>query len=232
MKGVGNLKKWIVLLITIALMALTLTACGGGAKEASAPADQSAAQQKDDSSSNPLDKLMANAKGATELSFDMVMTVGGDNPVNSTSKMYISGKKSRMEMDAMGAKMITIIDAAGDVYLYDPVNNTAMKTAAPQQEVEAPNAWAEKDSAKMEVVGDEKVDDIDCLVVTSTDGEVETKMWLRKDIGMPVRVEVPAQKVVIEYKNFNIGAQDPALFEIPADATVMDLPAMPQAPTP
>jgi len=223
------LKKWIVLLITIALLALTLTACGGGGeKETSAPTDQPAAQQQADSSSDPLEKLMANAKGAAELSFDMVMTVGGDNPMNSTSKMYISGKKSRMEMDAMGAKMITIIDAAGDVYLYDPVNNTAMKTTAPQQEVEAPNAWAEKDSAKMKVVGDEKVDGVDCLVVTSIDEELETKMWLRKDIGMPVRVEVPAQNAVIEYKNFNIGAQDPKLFEIPADAMITELPAMPQ----
>ena len=88
--------------MTIALLALTLTACGGGGeKETSAPADQPAAQQqKEDSSSDPLEKLMANAKGTTELSFDMIMTANGDNPMSSTTKMYISGEKSRMEMDA------------------------------------------------------------------------------------------------------------------------------------
>ena len=224
------MKKWIVLLMTIALLALTLTACGGGGeKETSAPADQPAAQQqKEDSSSDPLEKLMANAKGTTELSFDMIMTANGDNPMSSTTKMYISGEKSRMEMDAMGAKMITIVDAAGDVYLYDPASKTAMKSNVPQQEVDAPNAWADNVSDKIEVVGEEKMDGFDCLVVTSIDEELETKMWLRKDIGMPVRVEVPDQNVVIEYKNFEIGAQDPKLFEIPAGTTVTELPAMPQ----
>ncbi len=226
-----EMKRFTVLLITTALLMLTLAACGGGeTKETSAPADQPAAQQQETSSSGPLADLMKNAQLATEYSFETVMTAGGDNPFSSTSKMYISGDKSRIEMDTAGTKMITIIDEAGDVYIYDPNSKTAMKTAAAtaqDETTEAPNTWAEEDAANLEVTGEEKVDGVDCLVVQNTEEGIVTKMWLRKDIGLPARIEVPEQNVVMEYKNYDIGKQDPALFKLPADAVITELPTMP-----
>jgi len=67
------------------------------------------------------------------------------------------------------------------------------------------------------------------VVVTSNEDDNLTKMWLRKDIGMPVRVEQTTSEgpIVIEYKNYQIGPQDDSLFEIPAGVDITTLPSSP-----
>lgn len=216
------------MILLTALLALTLAACGGGNKETSAPApaDQPAPQQseKADSSGGPLDELMKNAQQAKEMSFEMVMTLKQDEEMTTTSKMFISGDNMRIESESMGIQAITIIDENDDTYVYMPDSNTAMKSSAFEDETtEVPYAWAEE-NVDMNVLGEEKMDGYDCLVVSSNEEGVETKMWLRKDIGMPVRVEIPSEGLVIEYKNYDIGPQDAGLFKLPAGVQITELP--------
>ena len=123
--------------------------------------------------------------------------------------------------------MITIVDAERNVYIYDPANNNAMKMPASEEDLGSPSDWAEGTS-DLGVVGEEKLDGLECLVVKGVSDGMESQIWVRKDIGMPVRVEIAEKQAIIEYKNYKIGTQDPALFEIPADTTITELPSAPQ----
>jgi len=182
-----------------------------------------------------LSKLMKSAAGVKEMSFDTVMTMTGkDGSITSNGKMYISNSKVRMEMQQMGMKMITIMKSPSEIYLYNPDTKSAMKLSAPQSKTEVPNAWAKEsgDTTGYKIIGSENKDGFDCHVVQYNDPantSSTSKMWVRKDIGMPVRVEStsPDGNLVMEYKNYNLGAQDASLFDLPAGTQITAMPALP-----
>ncbi|MGI6467486.1 MAG: outer membrane lipoprotein carrier protein LolA [Syntrophomonadaceae bacterium] len=223
------MKKWIVALLVLTLMLGSLAGCSSKTEEPGTPAASQTppAQQAAD---DPLKDLMESARQVNQMSFDIVMSSGNASSFSTQGKMYISGEKMRMEMEAMGMKMITITTAQEEVYMYNPDTNTAIKMTAPQEPVELPNEWvADSDAPNWKIVGEEKKDGYDCVVVTSNEDDNLTKMWLRKDIGMPVRVEQTTSEgpIVIEYKNYQIGPQDDSLFEIPAGVDITTLPSSP-----
>jgi hypothetical protein len=168
------------------------------------------------------------------LSFEVTSTTGEQGKgVSSTGKYYMSGKKIRIEAEAEGMKMVSIVNANGEMWMYNPADKTAMKLSAPQQDQsKLPTEWTKEDLSAMKIVGSEKKDGFDCVIVTVNENGTTSKMWLRKDIGMPVRIEsaTPEGPVVIEYKNYNLDKQPDSLFEIPADAQVMSMPQVPPAP--
>lgn len=228
------MKRWIVIVMVVALMLGSMTGCASKKPEDSTPAATNTPQTQ--SGDSRLDNLMKTAAQANQMSFDMVMTMSDAGAaINTTGKMYVSDKKVRMEMEAMGMKMITITNAQGESYLYNPAEKTAMKMNVPQDSADLPNAWVKEnsDTSGMKIVGEEKKDGFDCLVVTTTQEGETAKMWLRKDIGMPVRVEQNTSQgtVVVEYKNYQIGAQPDSLFEIPAGTAVKTMPVMPDVKT-
>lgn len=228
------MKRWIVAALVLTLMLSSLAGCAGNKEEGTPAASQTPPAQQQQNVDNRLSDLMKSASQAKHMSFDMVMTISGQGQsLNTSGKMYISDEKVRMEMETMGMKMITITNAQGEVYMYNPDAKTAMKITSPQNAAELPNEWADEsgDISKFNVVGEEKKDGHDCLVVTTTEGTDTTKMWLRKDIGMPVRIEQTTSEgpIVIEYKNYQIGPQDNSLFEIPAGTTITTM-NVPQAP--
>jgi outer membrane lipoprotein-sorting protein len=225
------MKRWISIVALTVLLAMSLMGCGGREKqEASAPADSGAQTEKapeketEKAGGGPLEDLLAKATKVTDMSFDMFMTMEENPSFNTSGKIYISGDKTRMEMEAMGVKMITITNEEGDIYMYDPDRNSAMKMTAQPATTDLPNEWAEEDISAMKVEGEEKIDGADCLIVSLTEEGTVSKMWLRKDNGLPVKIEIPDEGVLIEYKNYDTGAQDPALFEIPANAEVIEMP--------
>lgn len=224
------MRKWVVLLVVLTLLSSLIIGCGQGDKE-TAPANSEKQVEKGDKnseikSSNPLEQLVQQAMKAKNMSFDIQMTMdSAGTQVVSTGKMYMSENKTRMEMESMGMKMITIINDKDEVYMYNPANNTALKMTTPEESTETPDSWLE-DAAEMEIIGDEKMDGYDCLVATMTEDDIKSKMWLRKDIGMPVRVEqnTPEGNMVIEYKNYDLSPQPDDLFEVPANATITTMP--------
>lgn len=230
------MKKNILVLFVILIMVSCLGLAGCSKEQASnAPATQSGQQQNESSGSgNELADLMKSARQAEGMSYDMISTVAmqGQNQTFQ-SKVWVSQNKVRMEMEMAGVKSVTISNG-NDIYMYNPASNTAMKMSTLDNQEQLANNWAEDDSylSKMKVVGEEKMDGYDCLVVTVKDTETDAKMWLRTDIGIPVRMESKesGSDVVIEFKNIKVGAQDASLFEIPAGAQVVDMPAVPQTP--
>lgn len=233
------MRKWITLVLAGIFCMAAVVGCGSKEPTANAPAGtqtptQTQTETKPEGSSE-LSTIMKSASQVKGMSFDMVMTMStSDNQsIVSNGKMYVQDEKVRMEMESMGMKIITLMNTPEEVYLYTPATNSAMKMTTPQEGTEPPNSWAREsgDTTGMTVVGEEKKDGYDCLVVTMAD-DSDTKMWIRKDIGMPVLMESKTDEgtMVIEYKNYNLAAQPDNLFELPAGTQITSMPVLPNVP--
>ncbi|PKM76419.1 MAG: hypothetical protein CVU90_12135 [Firmicutes bacterium HGW-Firmicutes-15] len=233
------MKRWLTVLLVSLFMfsCLSLVGCSKE-KAANAPATTDQSQKKDgdtqkSSSGDELQDIMKYATKVNEVSFEMINTITNQGQtVTNNAKMWISNDKLRIETEIQGMKSITIKNAKGEVCIYDPGSKTAMKMPSIKNEGDLPNQWAKEDTSGMKIVGQEKMDGYDCVVVTVTQAAETSKMWLRKDIGMPVRVESKTAEgsFVIEYKNYKVGAQADNLFELPTDAQVVSMPSMPSMP--
>ncbi len=233
------MKKWIAIVLAGVFLMAAVVGCGSKEPAANTPAGtQTPAQTQTETKpegNSELSSIMKAASQVKGMSFDMVMTMStSDNQsIVSNGKMYVQEEKVRMEMESMGMKTITLAKTPEEIYIYIPATNSAMKMTTPQEGTEPPNSWAREsgDTTGMTVVGEEKKDGYDCLVVTEAD-DTDTKMWIRKDIGMPVRMESKTDEgtIVIEYKNYNLAAQPDNLFELPAGTQITSMPALPNVP--
>lgn len=228
-------KKSLVLIILAMFLVAGLGMAGCSKEKTASPgresqptATQKAGGEKGDAS---LEDLMKSAKNIKGMSYDMVTTMTSPEGTHTSSgKIWISGEKVRIESETAGMKSIMITDNKGDMYMV--TDKTAMKIPAADDQTEPANAWADEELDKMKVVGKEKIDGHNCTVVEVTEEGNVTKMWLRQDIGMPVKIESKADNatIVIENKNFKIGAQPDSLFELPAGVQVMEMPDFSQMP--
>lgn len=207
------------LMIAVVLTSLGLGGCGGDKQDAG----QTAQSVKQDS----LADLLGKGKQITGMSFDFnVQTV--NNP-QITGKMWVEGKKLRTEAVVANQKMVTIIDGeANAAYTYWPDSKTAMKWPIDKvKAVESPDRYARSvDTTKAKVLETATYDGVSCkvLLIQKADGKGETKMWIREDYGVPVRVETTDSGIntVIEYKSLKVGPVPPEMFQLPAGATVTD----------
>lgn len=226
------MKKWIAVLLVVGLMAFGIIGCGSKEQPANAPGTTEKQTETQSQGGSDLSSIMQKASQVKGMSFDMVSTITGpEGTMNTTGKYYMSGEKVRMEAETMGVKVITIGNAQDEFYLYNPDMKTAVKMTTPETDADLPNAWAKagEDVSGYTVVGNENKDGYDCMVVTTEEEGCKIKMWLRKDIGMPVRVEstLGDGNILTEFKNYNIGAQPDNLFEIPAGTEITTMPGSP-----
>ncbi len=211
------------LFVAVALVAASLVfaGCGGGKETAKGPEP---AKDKEESVAD----LFAKGKNAQGMSFDFVTTV---KEMKMDGKMWVAGKKTRTEMTAQNQKMISIMDGDANVaYSYMPEQKTAMKIALDQAKAgKSPDSFTQAaDAPKYKVVGTETVDGVKCrvLLMQDTATKTDTKMWVREDYGLPVRVEVSeaGNKVMVtEYKNLKVGPVPPETFKLPEGTRIMDM---------
>jgi outer membrane lipoprotein-sorting protein len=68
-------------------------------------------------------------------------------------------------------------------------------------------------------------DGVSCkvLMIQKSDGKGETKMWIREDYGIPVRIENNDAGIstIIEYKNLKVGSVPAEMFQLPAEVQVL-----------
>lgn len=230
-------KKSLVLIVLAMFLAAGLGLAGCSKEKAASPGGESqptATQNTDGKKGDAsLEGLMKSAKNVKGMSYEMFTTITSPEGTHTSSgKIWISGEKFRLEGETAGVKSIMITDNQGDMYMVNMTEKTAMKFPATDDQTEPANAWADEELDKMKVVGKEKVDGHNCTVVEVTEEDSITKMWLRQDIGMPVKTESKSDDatIVIENKNFKIGAQPDSLFELPAGVQVMEMPDFSQMP--
>ncbi len=213
--------KKIVILVTVAIMAvsLVLAGCGGSqdaAKAPPAPKEESVAD------------LFAKGKNVPGMTYDYVMSA---KEMKMEGKMAVAGKKARTEMTSQNQKLVSIVDGDANVtYSYIPEQKTAMKmTFDPSKAAKTPDSFTQAaDALKYKIVETTTTyEGVKCkvLLMQDADKKTETKIWVREDYGLPMRVEVSVDgdKMVIEYKNLKVGPVPPETFKLPEGTRIVDM---------
>lgn len=162
------------------------------------------------------------------IAFDYIMS----GPSGTISlKMWVQGYKFKTEGTFGGEKVISIFDLEGKTLItYYPGKNEAVKLSADSPEVKAkpPGDYIKKtDFTRAQVIETAVYDGVRCRVILlPEDNGGQTKMWIREDCGIPVRVEKTAPdgaRTVTEYKNLQFGPLPPGTFDLPPGVNVRDI---------
>ncbi len=83
------------------------------------------------------------------------------------------------------------------------------------------------DTTSVKIVGTETIAGYKCKVMTLTnaEGELETKMWVAEENGVPLRIESYEEQgtSIIEYKSLKIGSVSDDEFKLPENVIIMDM---------
>jgi hypothetical protein len=177
--------------------------------------------------------LVAFASGlafAAEFSADMVNKFGG---MTKTGKIYVKGKKMRME--GAGAQGITIMNGdTSTVWVLQPEQKIYLEMKKGAQTAEPAQA-NEQELAKMadkKLLGTETVNGYKCerYLYTYHDKSLGTlTQWYSEKLGYPIKMvhSSPRGQTSFEYRNIKEGGVADSLFQVPAGYTKMEMPAMP-----
>ncbi|MFT3830614.1 MAG: DUF4412 domain-containing protein [Opitutaceae bacterium] len=140
-------------------------------------------------------------------SVETVTTVAG---TTSATKLFVDGDKMRTEMDANGMQMISIIRTDKKVsYTLMPAQKMVMENPIP----DVPAAAQAAPEPTWEKVGSANVNGVACTEYKVTTGADVAHYFLNGD---NLLVRLATKDMTMDYKNFKAGAQDAALFEVPA----------------
>lgn len=223
-------KKWLalsVLLVTL-LSGAILAGCGGDKKTDGQSANKPAQTAKGDS----ITDIFAKGEKIDGMSYDYSMTAGD---MSMSGKVWMQGKKMKTESTMGGEKVISYVDVdTNTVVIYNPAQNSAMKMSS--GEAEKQNAvsdtpldyTSELDKTSIKELEATIYDGVKCRIVevTEKDSKIGTKMWIREDYGIPMRIEsvdATGVKFVMEYKNMKIGSIAADVFQLPAGVQVTDM---------
>mgnify|MGYP001215989467 CR=1 FL=1 len=221
---------YLVLLLVVAM--LSLVGCSGGNENSSKAASQAASNGAGQGAvDESVSGLFAKGKQVEGMSYDYILTFNGSS-VNS--KVWVEGDKVKTDSIVEGQNIISIVD--GDTfYTYFPAENRAMKmtVAAGQkngEKTETPIDFiedADNRPDQYKIVETTMYDGVECKVVVVTDayGKEQSRMWVRTDYGIPVRIESVdpnGGKTIMEFKNLKIGKLPADTFQLPAGVEIVD----------
>ncbi len=214
-----------VLLLLVGLISSGSLGCKKEAEEGVIPSGE-----KEEEKTESLTDILGKAKDVTSFKYDMVITSAQGETL--TQKMWMKGKKMRMEATIEAQVMIYLVDTDKQVsYMYIPAQNMAMKMdLAKAQETVGESPTEQSGSIQNYnpvTLGTEVLDSKSCLVVEYTTGTESVKMWLWKKYGFPIRTETTTDKgtIVLELKNIELGGIPDSMFELPAGVQIMQIPS-------
>jgi len=161
-----------------------------------------------------------------QYSANLTITSQANSGTKMTTKIYVDGPQTRTEMNVNGMQNIAIMNSDKKVmYTLMP----AIKTYMEMQMKDSLTPAQVNDNAKWEALGSETINGQDCLKyrATATTGNQNTTMiyWLSKADKLPVRMATEDGQSITDWSNFQKGAQDPSLFNVPTDYKKMAMPA-------
>jgi len=173
---------------------------------------------------------IANAQSPLrDFSADVVHTVGKRV---TNEKVYSSEKAIRVEKEDKGKQSITImrLDRKA-IYVLMPEQKSYMDMGSFGQSSTEMASSMEGAKVERQALGSEDVGSYHCdkyRVQTTYEGHVYTGLeWNAKELnGFPVKQADEKGSWSKEYQNVKLGAQDPSLFEVPADYKKIDLGGM------
>ncbi|MDD4874063.1 MAG: hypothetical protein PHE15_03720 [Dehalococcoidales bacterium] len=211
------MKRKISGLIISGLLAATLilSACGGG--------NNTTTTSSTTASGESLEDILGNVVGITSFTYDMVIT-SSDGPTQSHT-IWCENDEMRMDLEAEGEAVVYIWDGNTETtYIYYPSQNIALKVTT----YEPANSAVDKTEGIMDynptIIGTETLDGKVCLVVEYTYEGTTSKMWIWKQYGFPIRVEVTTTEgtTVMEYKNISFEDIADSIFELPEGVQIVD----------
>jgi outer membrane lipoprotein-sorting protein len=209
-----------------------LAGCGGSKSTGSQSAtDQATPTAKTESISD----ILAKGQKIDGLAYDYNITAGG---MTVSGKTWMMGKMMKTESTVGGENIFTYVDStANTVTIYNVNQKTATKMTAVQAENQ--NTVSETpldynsgiDQATVKELETVVYDGVKCRVVEVTDKDSKsvTKMWIREDHGIPMRIESTdptGGKFVMEYKNMKIGSLSADVFQLPSGINITDMSEM------
>jgi outer membrane lipoprotein-sorting protein len=239
------MKKPVSLALTLIFIftCLSLAGCGGNKQEAGtlATGENQQSTSTDPVTEEGIDSLLLKGKQVSGISYDFILTAK-DGVVNG--KVWMQDKQIKTESTVNGQKMISIVTADSEVIIYNPEEKQAFKASTEMSNItDTPLDYTQDlQPEKVKILESTIYDGARCKVitVTSADGKEQSKMWIREDYGIPVRVESntpDSGQVVMEYKNLNVGPLPLDTFKLPEGVQVTDinkilkdLPEVPQVP--
>lgn len=159
--------------------------------------------------------------------YDYVLTAGS-GVMRGT--VWREGNLVKTETLVAGRRLISYFDGdAGTVLVYFPDRNRGvrLRCAGRPAAVPEPGEWAVSPGGEgVRVVGRAVYDGVPCRVVVGSGRDRETRVWLREDSGLPVRVEITTtggERTVMEYRNCRPGPLPPDTFALPPGVEVVDV---------
>jgi len=137
--------------------------------------------------------------------------------------VYVDGDKMRMEMNAEGMEVISIVRKdKKECYSLLPVQKMYMTVPLTANQTEMMDAWQDP-SLKIESQEKETIKNRTCdkyKVMMKTDVYF---MWVDASTKLPVRQASADGKIAIDWNNFKVGPQPAELFEVPTDYQKMGM---------
>jgi len=208
------LKKTRFIGILILVLLLALVGCGGSEPP---PQDDPAEDGED------LAALFEKGRQIEELSYEFYMDVSG---METEGKVWLKKNKMKVEMTVGGQTAITIIDGdAEEAYMYMPAENMAIRmpfTMDDDEMFEAPTDFLDYDESIMDVGETVILNGIECQKVSFKD-ESNITMWIHKEYGIPIRVEIEmeGETIVWEYRNISIAPIPDEVFKLPDGVNII-----------
>jgi outer membrane lipoprotein-sorting protein len=199
---------WIIVLIAM----IALAGCGG-----------SEPPPEDDPAEEDVADLFEKGREIEELYYEIVMEGAG---VQSEGKVWLKKNKMKMEMTVAGQTNITIIDGEAETaYMYMPEENMAIKlpfTSTEEDLTETPADFLDYDESLISMGETVMLNGVECLKVTIQD-EYPVTMWIHKEYGIPVRVEVDMgdETMTWEYRNISTAPIPDEVFSLPEGVTII-----------
>lgn len=171
---------------------------------------------------------MAKSKALGDYTYDLKIEVSG---MTMTGKAFAKGSKMRQEMSVSGMNTVTLIDSTTKVaYTLMPDQKLAMKVDFSKiQGSSSPTDQVTGMPASAKAAGSDTVDGKSTTVYEYTQDSSTGKLWIWTEKAVPLKAEFSAagSKAVMTFSNYQFGALDPGLFEVPSGYRTIDMPAVP-----
>lgn len=146
----------------------------------------------------------------------------------SSGRVFVKGSLMRREVQQAGLVTITIFNIEkGTAWIINALGRTYAEV--PSQLGEHPLLLARKWEAlgEVETIGTGEIDGRECDILRyeqsrTPDGPLV--QWVDRELGFPVRTEIPEKLYLLEYRNIDERPVPPAAFSIPPDYREVDAP--------
>jgi len=170
-------------------------------------------------------EILGRVEGITSLSYDVEM----ESPeATMEGNFWQKGQKMRAEGEIEGEDLVIIIDNEERVaYTYMPTEGMAIKMGLGEVGEVQEGSIKEQSLALPEhqpvVIGKATIDGKECIVVEYfVDDETTGKMWIWREHGLPIRVEVG--DMTVRATNIDFGDVSDDKFELPAGVELVEIP--------